>query len=65
MTGAGTVGDGDEYLSPCSSLLQITAENEPISSSLLSTHSAVEMLHDSALYKSIIDTDIASCQIIA
>ena len=38
--------------------LQTIAENEPISSLPLSTHSAVEMLHDSALYKSIIDSDI-------
>ena len=37
--------------------LQTIAENEPISLLPLSTHSAVEMLHDSALYKSIIDTD--------
>ena len=37
--------------------LQTIAKNEPISSLPLSTHSAVEMLHDSVLYKSIIDTD--------
>jgi len=35
--------------------LQTIAENEAISSLPLSTHSAVEMLHDSVLYKSIID----------
>ena len=35
--------------------LQTIAENEPISSLPLSTHSAVEMLHDCALYKSTID----------
>ena len=34
------------------------AENEPISSLPLGTRSTVEMLHDSALYKSIIDIDI-------
>jgi len=33
--------------------LQTIAEDEPISSLPLSTHSAVEMLHDSVLYKSI------------
>ena len=38
--------------------LQTIAENEPISSLPLSTPSAVQMLHDSALYKSIIDIDI-------
>jgi len=38
--------------------LQTIAGNEPISLLPLSTHSAVEMLHDSALYKSIIDIDI-------
>jgi len=32
-------------------------EDESISSIPLSTHSAVEMLHDSALHKSIIDID--------
>jgi len=37
--------------------LQTIAEDEPISSLLLSTHSAVEVLQDSAVYKSIIDTD--------
>jgi len=37
---------------------QTIAEDEPISSIPLSTHSTVEMLHDSALYKSIIDIDI-------
>ena len=37
---------------------QTIAENEPISSLPLSTHSAVEMFHDSVLYKSIIDIDI-------
>ena len=37
---------------------QTIAENERISSLPLNTHSAVEMLHDSALYKSIIDIDI-------
>jgi len=36
------------------------AENEPISSLPLSTHSAVEMFHDSVLYKSIIDIDITN-----
>jgi len=40
--------------------LQTIAENEPTLSLLLSTHNAVEMLHDSALYKSIIDIDIYS-----
>ena len=40
--------------------LQTIAENEPISSPPLSTHSAVEMLHDSVLYKSIIDIDIGN-----
>ena len=34
---------------------QTIAENEPVSSLPLSTHSAVEMLYDSALYKSLID----------
>jgi len=34
------------------------AEDESVSSLPFSTHSAVEMLHDSALYKSIIDIDI-------
>jgi len=34
------------------------AENEPISSLPLSTYSAIEKLHDSVLYRSIIDTDI-------
>jgi len=38
-------------------LQTIVAENEPISSLPLSTHSAVETLHDSVLYKAIIDTD--------
>jgi len=38
--------------------LKTIAENEPISSLPLITHSAVEMLQDSALYKSIIDIDI-------
>ena len=38
--------------------LQTIAEDEPISSLPLSTHSTVEMLHDSVLYKSIIDIDI-------
>jgi len=38
--------------------LQTIAEDEPISSLPLSTHSAVEMPHDSALYKSIIGVDI-------
>jgi len=37
--------------------LQAIAENESISSLPLGAHSAVEMLHDSALYKSIIDID--------
>ena len=41
--------------------LQTIAENEPISSLPLGTHSAVEVLHDSALYKSIIDIDIMYC----
>ena len=36
---------------------QTIAEDESTSSLPLSTHSAVEMLHDSALYKSIIDID--------
>ena len=36
---------------------QTFAEDEPISTLLLSTHSAVEMPHDSALYKSMIDVD--------
>ena len=35
--------------------VQTIAENEPISSLPLSTHNAVEMVHDSVLYKSIID----------
>jgi len=39
--------------------LQAITEDESISTLPLSTHSAVEMLHDSALYKSIIDNDIA------
>ena len=38
--------------------LQTIAEVESISSILLNTHSAVEMLHDSTLYKSVIDSDI-------
>ena len=38
--------------------LQTIAEDETISSLPLSTHSAVEMLRDSALYKSITDIDI-------
>ena len=38
--------------------LQTIAEDETISSLPLSTHSAVEMLRDSALYKCIIDIDI-------
>jgi len=38
--------------------LQTIAEDEPILMLLLSTLSAVEMSHDSALYRSIIDTDI-------
>jgi len=38
--------------------LQTIAEDESVSSIPLSTHSAVEMFHDSALYKSIIHTDI-------
>jgi len=36
---------------------QTIAEDESVSSLPLSTHSAVEMLHDSALYKSVIDVD--------
>ena len=36
---------------------QTIAEDESVSSIPLSTHSTVEMLHDSALYKSIIDID--------
>jgi len=43
--------------SPHQQQFQTIAENEPISSLPLSTHSAVEMLHDSPLYKSIIDVD--------
>jgi len=38
--------------------LQTIAENEPLSLLPLGTHSAVEMLHDTALYKSTIDIDI-------
>jgi len=38
--------------------LQTIADDEPISSLPLSTHSAVEMLHDSAPYKSIVNIDI-------
>ena len=38
--------------------LQTITENEPLSLLPLSSHSAVEMLHDSVLYKSIIDIDI-------
>jgi len=38
--------------------LQTIAENEPISSLPLSAHSAVEMLHNSVQYKSIIHIDI-------
>ena len=37
--------------------LQTITEDEPISTLLLSTHSVVEMPHDSVLYKSIIDID--------
>jgi len=37
--------------------LQTIAEDESISSLPLSTHSVVEMPHDSVLYKSITDTD--------
>jgi len=37
--------------------LQTIAEDESVLSLPLSTHSAVEMLHDCALYKSIIDID--------
>ena len=37
--------------------LQTMAEDEFILSLPLSTHSAVEMPHDSALHKSVIDTD--------
>jgi len=40
--------------------LQTIAEDEFISSLSLSTHSAVETLHDSAIYKSITDVDIGS-----
>jgi len=40
--------------------LQTIAEDKSISSLPLGTHSAVEMLHDSALYKSITDTDTDS-----
>jgi len=36
----------------------ITVEDELISTLPLSTHSAVEMLHDSALYKFMLDIDI-------
>ena len=38
--------------------LQTIVEDESVSSIPLSTHSAVEMLHDSVLYKNIIDIDI-------
>ena len=38
--------------------LYIIVEDEPISSLPLRTHSAVEMLHDSALYKSVVDINI-------
>jgi len=38
--------------------LQTIAEDESISLIPLSTYSAVEMLHDSALYESIVDIDI-------
>ena len=38
-----------------------TVEDELISALPLSTHSAVEMLHDSALYKFMIDIDIDIC----
>ena len=44
--------------------LQTIAENEPISSLSLSTHSAVEMLHDSVLYKSIIDIDTDTAEVL-
>ena len=40
------------------SFSQSIVEIEPILSLPLNTHSTVEMLHDSALYKSIIDIDI-------
>ena len=40
--------------------LQTIAEDESISSLPLSAHSAVETLHDSAIYKSITDVDIGS-----
>jgi len=39
---------------------QTIVDDEPISSLPLSTHSAVEMLHDSSLYKSIIDIDMTT-----
>jgi len=42
--------------------LQTIAENKPISSLPLSTHSAVEMLHDYALYKSIIKPPLSTAR---
>jgi len=42
--------------------LQTIAEDESVSSLSLNTHSAVEMLHDCALYKSIIDIDTVKPQ---
>ena len=44
---------GDQYI-----VLVRTVEDELISALPLSTHSAIEMLHDSALYKFMIDIDI-------
>jgi len=46
------------HLIECLRSFPTTVEDELISALPLSTHSAVEMLHDSALYKFMIDIDI-------